>query len=69
MMMPDVSLRSLLDTYAEPAVLLSPDYEIIAANAAYAQWYGGEAKVVEKPAIPCHMVIGCRAIRKGSLAH
>lgn len=46
MMMPDVSLRSLLDTYAEPAVLLSPDYEIIAANAAYAQWYGGEVNVV-----------------------
>ena len=35
-----VCLLSILDAFSEPAVLLAPDYRIIAANQTYGRSYG-----------------------------
>lgn len=39
-------LSSLLDSHREPAVLLSPEYTILAANRSYQQLYGGARQVL-----------------------
>lgn len=41
-----VEMNSLLDAIAEPAALLSTDYEILAANDAYHQTYAGQESIL-----------------------
>ena len=46
-------IAAILDGYRDPAVLLSPDYRILAANQAYLARYGGGMAVVGQR---CHQI-------------